>query len=624
VIAVLGSWTALDLLRRVRANAAAAKRWWLAGAALATGGSIWSTHFVAMLAYDLHVAIRYDVNLTALSLVFAIVATGIGFAAVSAPMTSPGPMRIAWAGIAMGLGICLMHYVGMAAMRLAATPAYDLALVGVSGVVAIGASVLGLVLALRNGPGPTRAISALALGLAITGMHYTGMAAVTFNLSPHFHPGEASGVPAQALALGVAACTLLLLTLALTAAMFDRRLELMALREAEALRRSEERLRAILDQMPVGVVVADATTGEIILANPEAERALGHQLGHAPDWHAYAKNFGALHAEGRPLLADEYPLARAVLQGERVNRERMLYVRADGLAVSLEVSAAPVRDGDGQVTLAITTFQDVTAQVQTEQVLRRVQRLEAMGQLTGGVAHDFNNLLMVMSGNLQLLVRRTSDEVLLRFARGAMEALWRGADITRRLLAFAREQPLEPVPVDLSALLPDLADNVLSRTLGGAVRLETKIEAELWPALVDRGELQAALLNLAINARDAMPNGGKLIISATNARSDALPEKVRGSVPSDYVAVSVSDTGVGMTEDVIARAFEPFFTTKEVGRGSGLGLSQVYGFAQQSGGAAAISSQQGEGTRVTMWLPRAPVGDRIEHLPSRSPAGWVA
>jgi NO-binding membrane sensor protein with MHYT domain len=141
VIAVLGSWTALDLLRRVRANAAAAKRWWLAGAALATGGSIWSTHFVAMLAYDLHVAIRYDVNLTALSLVFAIVATGIGFAAVSAPMTSPGPMRIAWAGIAMGLGICLMHYVGMAAMRLAATPAYDVALVGASGVVAIGASV---------------------------------------------------------------------------------------------------------------------------------------------------------------------------------------------------------------------------------------------------------------------------------------------------------------------------------------------------------------------------------------------------------------------------------------------------------------------------------------------------
>ena len=624
VIAVLGSWTALDLLCRVRANTRVARRWWLAGAALATGGSIWATHFVSMLAYDLHVAIRYDVNLTALSLVFAIVATGIGFAAVSTPVMSPGRWRIAGAGIAMGLGICLMHYVGMAAMRLAATPAYDPALVVASGAIAIGASVLSLVLAFRDGLAPTRAIGALALGLAIAGMHYTGMAAVTFSPVPHSHSDDASGVPAQALALGVAACTLLLLALALTAAMFDRRLEIMALREADALRRSEERLRAILDQMPIGVVVADATTGAIILANPEAERALGHALGHAPDWHAYARHFGAFHPDGRPLSADEYPLARAVLRGERVNREQMLYRRGARSIMNLEVSAAPVRDGDGQVTLAIATFQNVTAQVQAEQVLRRVQRLEAMGQLTGGVAHDFNNLLMVMSGNLQLLVRRTSDEVLLRFARGAMEALWRGADITKRLLAFGREQPLEPVPVDLSALLPDLADNVLSRTLGGSVRLETRIEPGLWPALADRGELQAALLNLAINARDAMPNGGKLTISAKNARSDTLPEKIRGSAPSDYVAVSVSDTGVGMTEDVIARAFEPFFTTKEVGRGSGLGLSQVYGFAQQSGGAVAISSQQGEGTKVTMWLPRAAAKDRIEPLPSRSPAGWVA
>jgi signal transduction histidine kinase len=407
--------------------------------------------------------------------------------------------------------------------------------------------------------------------------------------------------------------------------MFDRRLELLALREAEALRSSEQRMRAILDQMPIGVVVADATSGEIILSNPEAERALGHQLGPAPDWQAYATSFGALHPDGQPLAADEYPLARAVLRGERVDREQLLYRRGDTSLVSLEVSAAPVRDGDGQVTLAIATFQDITAQVQAEQVLRRIQRLEAMGQLTGGVAHDFNNLLMVISGNLQLLVRRTSDEVLLRFARGAMEALRRGANITKRLLAFAREQPLEPTLVDLSALLPDLADNVLSRTLGGAVRLDMKVEPGLWPALVDQGELQAALLNLTVNARDAMPHGGQLIISVRNARSDALPEKVRGSVPlRDYVAVAVSDTGVGMAEDVVARAFEPFFTTKEVGSGSGLGLSQVYGFAQQSGGVAAIRSCPGEGTRVTIWLPRAPLGGRTECLSSGPSAGQVA
>jgi signal transduction histidine kinase len=199
--------------------------------------------------------------------------------------------------------------------------------------------------------------------------------------------------------------------------------------------------------------------------------------------------------------------------------------------VHLEVSAAPVRDGDGRVELAIATFQDVTAQRQAEQALRRAQRLEAMGQLTGGVAHDFNNLLMVASGNLQLLARRTSDEVLLRFARGAMEAVRRGADVTRRLLAFAREQPLEAVPIDLGTLLPDVAENALSRTLGGKVRVETEVDPGLWPALVDRNELHAALLNLAINARDAMPGGGILTISAANAGSEALPDGVRGGLP---------------------------------------------------------------------------------------------
>ncbi|MDO9714599.1 MHYT domain-containing protein, partial [Paracraurococcus lichenis] len=260
-IAILGSWTALDLLRRVRANAGAARRWWLAGAAAATGASIWSMHFVAMLAYDLGVPVRYEIGLTALSLVLAVGATATGFAAISLSVEAPGPGRIASAGLAMGLGICLMHYAGMAAMRLDAVPAYNAALVVASGVVAVGASTLGLVLAHGDRPGSARAASALALGLAISGMHYTAMAAVSFSHAPQAGLGNGGGIPAQALAIGVAACTLLLLALALSAAMFDRRLELMASREADALRRSEERLRAVLDRMPVGVVVAEADTG---------------------------------------------------------------------------------------------------------------------------------------------------------------------------------------------------------------------------------------------------------------------------------------------------------------------------------------------------------------------------
>jgi PAS domain S-box-containing protein len=623
LIAILGSWTALDLLRRVQANAGAVRHWWLAGAAVATGASIWSMHFVAMLAYDLDVPVRYDINLTILSLLLAIGATAVGFTAVAVPGVSPGPIRIVSAGVAMGLGICLMHYMGMAAMRLAAASSYDAVLVASSGVIAFGASTLALMLALGDRTSSTRAAGALVLGLAIAGMHYTAMAAVSFSPMPEPLFGKVPSVPAQALAVGIAACTLLLLALALTAAMFDRRLELMASREAVALRRSEERLRAVLDQMPIGVIVAEAS-GKVIFSNQEAERVLGHPLGDLPDWHAYAESFSGLHTDGRSLAADEYPLARAVLRGERVDHEPVLYRRGPDAVVHLEVSAAPLRGADGQMELAIATFQDVTLRTMAEQTLRRAQRLEAMGQLTAGVAHDFNNLLMVASGNLQLLARRTSDEVLLRFARGAIEALRRGADITRRLLAFGREQPLEAVSIDVSALLLDIADNVLSRTLGGTIHVKTEAEPGLWPALADRGELQAALLNLAINARDAMPGGGLLTISARNARNEALQNAIHGKLPpGDYVALCVSDTGIGMAEGVLARAFEPFFTTKDVGRGSGLGLSQVYGFAEQSGGAVEVSSRLGEGTRVTIWLPRALGGDS-ERQPSPTPEGQVA
>jgi CheY-like chemotaxis protein len=187
----------------------------------------------------------------------------------------------------------------------------------------------------------------------------------------------------------------------------------------------------------------------------------------------------------------------------------------------------------------------------------------------------------------------------------AENATRRGAAVTRRLLAFAREQPLEAAPVDLAVLLPDLAENMLSRTLGGTVRVATDVETGLWPVLADATELQVALLNLAINGRDAMPGGGVLTLSAENVRCGAAQGGAPGGLsPGEYVAVSVADTGNGMSEEVLARAFEPFFTTKEVGRGSGLGLSQVYGFSKQSGGDVEVRSEVGRGTTFTLYLPR--------------------
>ncbi|WP_052389023.1 MHYT domain-containing protein [Belnapia moabensis] len=590
LIAVLGSWTALDLFHRVRANADAIRLWWLAGAATATGGSIWSMHFVAMLAYDLGTPIRYEMRLTILSLLLAIGATGLGFALAAGRSAVPRRGRIAAAALAMGLGICLMHYVGMEAMRLAAMPAYDPLLVTASAAVAIGASALALVLALDERSAPARALGALALGLAIAGMHYTGMAAVSFLPVPGL-PARPAEIPAEALAIGIATCTLLLLTLALVAAMVDRRIEAMALREAEALRHSEERLRSVLQRMPVGILLAEAGSGRVLLANPEAERILDRRL-------------DAAMPEALDWAGDR--IAAALRHGEALEREPVTHRRPDGTTLHLELSLVPMPDRDGRDGLAIATLQDVTARVQAEQMLRRAQRLEAMGQLTGGVAHDFNNLLMVVSGNLQLLMRRTTDEALLRLARSAAGAVRRGADITGRLLAFAREQPLKPQPVALAELLPDIAESMLARTLGGRIRIETQLEPGLWPVLADQSELGVALLNIGINARDAMPEGGRLAIAAANVPLSELPERLRGGlVPQDYVALTLTDSGAGMSEEVLARAFEPFFTTKPVGRGSGLGLSQVYGFARQSGGTAQLASRPGEGTQVTLWLPRA-------------------
>ncbi len=237
-----------------------------------------------------------------------------------------------------------------------------------------------------------------------------------------------------------------------------------------------------------------------------------------------------------------------------------------------------------------------------------------MGQLTAGVAHDFNNLLTGIIGSLELLARRHApDERSRHLVQTALGAAERGASLTAQLLAFARKQRLVPEPVDLNRAIGQI-QGLLSSTLGGTVRVETRLATEPWCALVDPTQVELVILNLAINARDAMPDGGTLTIATANVTLGEPREP--GAPPAgDYVRLSVEDTGVGMTEEVRARAFEPFFTTKPVGRGSGLGLSQVYGVARQSGGGVVIESAIGRGTAVTVYLPRA-----VDRVPASDPA----
>jgi signal transduction histidine kinase len=240
---------------------------------------------------------------------------------------------------------------------------------------------------------------------------------------------------------------------------------------------------------------------------------------------------------------------------------------------------------------------------QVEAALQQAQKMELIGQMTGGVAHDFNNLLTGVLGNLELASRRTDDDKIRRYLAGATQAAQRGAKLTGQLLAFSRTQRLQTESTDLNALVSGMGD-LLFRTIGSTVHIETVLQKGLWPAMIDGSQIELVVLNLAINARDAMPSGGRLTITTSNADRSKLsrPPELTGD---DYVVVSVSDTGLGMTDEVQKKAFEPFFTTKPIGSGTGLGLSQVYGIVKQTGGAVRIDSSLGKGTTVAVYLPRA-------------------
>jgi CheY-like chemotaxis protein len=229
--------------------------------------------------------------------------------------------------------------------------------------------------------------------------------------------------------------------------------------------------------------------------------------------------------------------------------------------------------------------------------------METIGRLTGGIAHDFNNLLTVVSGNAELLRDQAPDDRVARRASAIRRAAKQGERLTRQLLAFSRRQMLRPEPVDLRERTHEISE-MLSRSLREDIEVSVDIPQDLWPVVVDPAEFELALLNLGVNARDAMPNGGRFRVAARNLSLRCDDAESKG-LAGDFVAVTLSDTGIGMTAEVQARAFEPYFTTKEVGGGSGLGLSQVYGFARQSGGVALLESEIGQGTSITLYLPRA-------------------
>jgi two-component system NtrC family sensor kinase len=268
--------------------------------------------------------------------------------------------------------------------------------------------------------------------------------------------------------------------------------------------------------------------------------------------------------------------------------------------------------------------QEAARRTAAEETLRQSQKMEAIGQLTGGIAHDFNNLLTVIIGNLDIALRKCADAALERPLRNALIGGQRAAQLTQKLLAFSRRQPLSPRPVDANRLIAGMSD-LLRRSLGEKIDIETVGSAGLWRIEVDAAELEAAILNLAINARDAMPDGGKLTIETTNAHLDEdYARPLDGVRAGQYVLISVTDSGEGMTPDVMEHAFEPFFTTKMEGQGTGLGLSQVYGFVRQSEGHLKIYSEKGHGSTIKIYLPRRMPDDADDEAPTQPRANGGA
>jgi signal transduction histidine kinase/CHASE3 domain sensor protein len=370
----------------------------------------------------------------------------------------------------------------------------------------------------------------------------------------------------------------------------------------DELRLSVNVLQSTFRSMAEAVLVID-DEGTVLLSNPAAERILLHRTG------TNLRNLPALSdvlgGDGvTPLKPDEMPSAR-VLRGEAFEELEMIVRPHDGgLARHLMISGRPMRDAQGTISGAVLVYHDATSSRETERQLYQSQKLDSIGKLTGGVAHDFNNMLTVISGNTETLVAQLKEQPeLQRVARLIDNAAERCAELIQHLLAFARKQPLQPRDVEINGAIADIA-KLLRPTLGEQIQIETVLEQGPMTAHIDPSRLTNAVLNMAINARDAMPNGGKLLLETHRVVLDEAYAQANAEVrPGPYVMLAVSDTGTGMPPSVQEKAFEPFFTTKEVGKGSGLGLSMVYGFVKQSGGHIKIYSEQGHGTTIKLYLP---------------------
>lgn len=371
-------------------------------------------------------------------------------------------------------------------------------------------------------------------------------------------------------------------------------------RREQLLRTSEERTLAIVDNIVDGVIVADAK-GIIAEFNKSAEGIFGYSADEV-----LGKNITMLMPESYSNRHNQYIDNYIETNDPKIigTGRELEGLRKDGTVFPMRIAVGELHLGAEKAFAGIVA--DISGQKNLEAQLHRAQRMEAVGQLTGGIAHDFNNLMGVMLGNAEILLDQAGEnEKARRSAEAVVESVKRGASLTQRLLAFSRQQALLPQPTVINDQIFGL-EELLHRALGETIELHSNLGLGTWTALIDPYQFENVLINLSINARDAMPRGGVLTIKTANITLDEdHAAQFEDVMPGDYVKVTVSDTGAGMSPETLKKAFEPFFTTKDVGKGSGLGLSMVYGFAKQSNGHATINSEAGHGTTIELYLPRS-------------------